>query len=190
MLQKTYLTKLKKEMLGYAEKRRAIIKTSDDGLYLSKRSIFAMHRGNMKEAKQKIDEAEKKLKAVALKYKKGSGAKKEGSYKAALEEYVEAKLLYQFISKGKIGQIKEINVPTSIYIAGLCDVPGELYRYAIKAATNNDIKTVHACSEMAQEIIGELIEFNLTSYLRNKFDQAKGAVRKIEHVVYEVSLRK
>ena len=43
---------------------------------------------------------------------------------------------------------------------------------------------------MAQEIIGELIEFNLTSYLRNKFDQAKGAVRKIEHVVYEVSLRK
>ena len=43
---------------------------------------------------------------------------------------------------------------------------------------------------MAQEIMGELIEFDLTSYLRTKFDQAKQAVRKLEEVVYEVSLRK
>ena len=31
---------------------------------------------------------------------------------------------------------------------------------------------------MAQEIIGELIEFNLTSYLRTKLDQAKQAIYK------------
>ncbi len=42
---------------------------------------------------------------------------------------------------------------------------------------------------MAQDITGELIEFNLTSYLRNKFDQAKSAVQKIEKVVYELSLK-
>jgi hypothetical protein len=34
-----------------------------------------------------------------------------------------------------------------------------------------------------------LIEFNLTKYLRNKFDQAKGAGRKIEEIVYEVGLK-
>jgi predicted translin family RNA/ssDNA-binding protein len=42
---------------------------------------------------------------------------------------------------------------------------------------------------LASDIIGELIEFNLTSYLRNKFDQAKSAAQKLEQVVYEVSLR-
>ena len=41
----------------------------------------------------------------------------------------------------------------------------------------------------AGDIIGELIEFNLTSYLRTKLDQAKQAVHKLEQVVYEVSIR-
>jgi len=68
-------------------------------------------------------------------------------------------------------------------------VPGELYRYAIKSATVRDLKMTKKCAEMAREIIGELIEFNLTSYLRTKFDQAKQAVQKLEQVVYEVSIR-
>jgi hypothetical protein len=42
---------------------------------------------------------------------------------------------------------------------------------------------------VAQEIIGELIEFNLTSYLRTKFDQAKGAVQKLEEINYQISLK-
>ena len=48
---------------------------------------------------------------------------------------------------------------------------------------------VKKCVEMGQEIIGELIEFNLTSYLRTKFDQAKRAAQKLEYVDYELSLR-
>ena len=45
------------------------------------------------------------------------------------------------------------------------------------------------CKDAASDIIGELIEFNLTSYLRNKFDQAKSAVHKLEFIEYEVRLR-
>ncbi len=57
------------------------------------------------------------------------------------------------------------------------------------SATNSDSKTVYACQSMANEIIGELIEFHLTSYLRTKFDQAKQSTQKLEIVVYEMSLR-
>ena len=98
-------------------------------------------------------------------------------------------MFYDFFTTGKIGEVKDIPIGFESYLAGLCDVPGELLRFAVKAATAKDIKTVKKCAEMAQEIIGELIEFNLTSYLRTKFDQAKQAVRKLEEVVYEVSLR-
>ena len=92
------------------------------------------------------------------------------------------------MTTGKIGKIADITIPERSYIGGLCDVPGELYRYAIKSATQKDMKKVKQCTNMAQEITGELIEFNLTSYLRNKFDQAKMAAQKIEKVVYELSL--
>lgn len=189
MLQKTYLKKVGKDLLAYSAKRRDVIKMTGDALHLSKRAIFAMHRDNMKEATQKIAEAEKIFKDLNKKYSKDSRIKEEGSYKAGIEEYVEAVLFHQFLSTGKIGEIKSLPITPNSYIAGLCDVPGELYRYAIKSATNRDLDMVKKCSEMAQEITGELIEFNLTSYLRNKFDQAKSAVQKIEKVVYELSLK-
>jgi len=188
-LDTTYLKKIGNDMLDYAAKRREIIKTSDDALHHAKRAIFAMHRDDMIEAKKKIAESEMLLKSIIKKYGRDDRAKQEGSYKAALEEYVEASLLYQFLTTSKIGKVSSIKMPEESYIAGLCDVPGELYRYAIKSATERNIDMVKKCAAMAGDITGELIEFNLTKYLRNKFDQAKSAVQKIEHVVYELSLR-
>ncbi|MFA6427390.1 MAG: hypothetical protein WCW16_03005 [Candidatus Magasanikbacteria bacterium] len=188
-LQKKYLSKLKTELVTYASKRREIIKLSDDALHHAKRAIFAMHRDDMKEAKLKLAESERLLKEVGKQFGKDKRAFDEGAYKAGLEEYVEATLLHQFLTTGVIAEIKNISIEAETYIGGLCDVPGELYRYAIKSATQRDIPMLKKCSVMAQEIIGELIEFNLTSYLRTKFDQAKSAVQKLEQVVYEVSLR-
>ena len=189
MLEKKYIAGLRKSMLGYSLKRRDVIKQSGDGLHHAKRAIFAMHRDNLKEAGQKLKEVEKIFKDLNKKYAKEKKLLSEGSYNAGLEEYVEASLFYQFLTTGKMGQIKGLEVPAHIYIAGLCDVPGELQRFAVKAATARDIATTKKCAEAAQQITGELIEFNLTSYLRTKFDQANGAVRRIDQVVYELSLR-
>ncbi|MBU2542607.1 hypothetical protein KJ785_03545 [Patescibacteria group bacterium] len=190
MLQKKYLGKIKKNLHSYHTKRGEVIGESNNALHHAKRAIFALHRDNVKEATEKIDLVEKILKSINTKYKSTPKIFNEGSYKAALEEYVEAKCFFDFLQTGKIGEIKTLPIAEEIYLAGLCDVPGELYRYAIKSATNKDIAMTKKCAEMAQEIIGELIEFNLTSYLRTKFDQAKGAVQRLEIVVYELSLRK
>lgn len=189
MLDSSHLKKLHKDFHDYAKVRRDVIKVSGDALHHAKRAIFAMHRGNMKEAKQKIAESEKLLKQLNKKHKNHAAMKVEGSYKAGVEEFVEASLFYQFLSKGKIGKVSAIPVNGEVYLAGLCDVPGELYRYAIRAASNKDVKTVEKCELAASEIIGELIEFDLTKYLRTKFDQAKNAHQKLEIVLYELSLR-
>jgi predicted translin family RNA/ssDNA-binding protein len=185
-----YLRKIKKELLNYAEKRREIINKSGDALHLAKRAIFALHRENLKEADQKLKDCEEIFKLLEKKYKNDNHFKEEGSYKAALEEYVEAKIFQQFLLNKKLTEIKEVFVPAEIYVAGLCDVPGELYRYAIKMATKKDLEKVEIAAKLANEISGELTEFNLTSYLRNKFDQAKTAVKKIEYIIYELSIRK
>jgi translin len=189
MLDKKNISKLRKDLLDYDLKRRDVINQSNNALHSAKRSIFAMHRDNIKEAEGKLKDCEKIFKALNTKYKSDPRIKNEGAYKAAVEEYVEATLFHQFLTTGKIGAIKTMDIQPAVFIAGLCDVPGELYRYAIKSATARDLKKVTECATMAQEIIGELIEFNLTSYLRTKFDQAKGAVNRLENVVYEVSLR-
>ncbi len=190
VLQKSYLTRIKKNLHSYHTKRGEVIGMSNNALHHAKRAIFALHRDNKKEAVEKIKMVEKILLGINKKYKSTPKILNEGSYKAALEEYVEAKCFFDFLETGKIGEIINLPIPEEVYLAGLCDVPGELYRYAIKSATDKDVETTKKCAEMAQEIIGELIEFNLTSYLRTKFDQAKGAVQKLQIIVYELSLRK
>ena len=189
MLNTKYLGRLRKNLHTYASKRVEVIGKSNEALHHAKRVIFALHRDNVVEAKEKLIHAESMLSDLRKTYQKDNKMMHEGAFLAALEEYVEAKLFFDFVTVGKIGEIKNLVVDGEVYLAGLCDVPGELYRFAIKAATNRDIKTVKKCADMAQEIIGELIEFNLTSYLRTKLDQAKQAVHKLEQVVYEVSLR-
>jgi translin len=190
MLKKPYLNKLKKTLHDHATKRREVINMAGDSLHLSKRAIFAMHRGNMSEAQEKLKEAGALLKSVAVKFKSTPGLLTEGSYMAGMEEYVEATLFLQFLQTGAVGdEINAFDIPRDVYLAGLCDVPGELYRYAIKSATEHDLETTKKCNTMAQEIIEALTEFEFTKYLRNKFDQAKQAAHKLEYVVYEVSLR-
>jgi len=189
MLDTTLLTTIKKDLLSYADKRQKIIADANEALFHAKRAIFSIHRDDLPESKKRIDISQKKLRMIHTAYGKDYRALQEGAYKAALEEYVEAVCLYQFLTNGRIGKITGVKVSSEAYIAGLADVPGELYRYAIKAATAGDDETVRACATVAGSIVEALIECNLTSYLRNKFDQAKSAVHKLEQVVYELSLR-
>jgi len=184
-----YLNQLKQNLHAYHEKRMEIIQVSNGALHHAKRVIFALHRDDFKEAEEKLALVEKTLNGLRKKFRSDLQAFDEGAFKAATEEYVEARLFYNFLKTCKIGKITQMEINGEIYLAGLCDVPGELYRYAIKCATNRDVKKATECHQMAQEILGALIEFNLTSYLRNKFDQAKQAIHKLEIVIYELSLR-
>ena len=45
-------------------------------------------------------------------------------------------------------------------------------------------------TKLINNIIGELVEFNMTGYLRTKYDQAKNSLRKIEQIAYEVKIWK
>lgn len=190
MIDTQYLRMIRGHLLDYADTRKAVISRSDEALHVSKRAIFALHRADTLLAKEKLVAAYAIFADIQKKYPKNFLVFQEGSYKAALEEFIEATLLFAFIEKKKLSRIAKLVVEDTVYIAGLCDVPGELYRYAVQAATNHDTKEVIRCAAVAQAIVAELIECNLTSYLRNKFDQAKRAVEKIEYLVYQQSLQK
>jgi predicted translin family RNA/ssDNA-binding protein len=189
MLNKPYFQKVREELLSYADKRRDVIKTAGDAQQHSKKAIFALQRDDKAEAKRHLDEAKAQLSILTKKYKSETGLFDEGSFKAALEEYGEA-YLFNLFHEGKIiDKVKDFNLDGDAFVGALCDVPGELYRYAIKSATEKKFDMVKKCYEAAEEIIGELVDMDLTGYNRNKFDQAKQALHKLEQVVYEVSLR-
>ncbi len=190
MIDKKLFTQLQKDYESYDIGRRIIIKHSNDILKYSKQAIFALHRDNLKDAKKKIDEAGKELEYLAEKIKNEEGLKYEGSYLAALEEFVEANLFYQFIKTGKVGEIKEFTIGTNSYLGGFCDLTGEIVRRAVYLATKRKYKEVAKCQKAIEEILAQLIQMNLAGYLRTKFDQAKNSLRKIEDIMYDLELKR
>lgn len=189
MLNKKYFQTIRQDLLSYAEKRREVIKSAGDAQHAAKRAIFALQRDNTADAAQSLKTAEARLKSLYNKFKKEPALFDEGSYRAALEEFVEAALLKQIIAGKEISEIKGLPIDSDLYISGLADVPGELVRYATKSATERKFDVVKHCYAVAEAIIGEMVDMDLTGYNRQKFDQAKQALSKLQQIVYEVSMR-
>lgn len=189
MLDKKYTQSVRSDLLSYAQKRREVIKMSGDAQQHAKKAIFALQRDDKEGGSERLKLAEGLLLELYKKFKNDKRLFNEGSYRAALEEYVEAVLFNSYVLNKPVGKIKGVVVDPDTFISGLCDVPGELCRYAIRAATARNFELTKKCYEYAEEIIGELMDMDLTGYHRNKFDQAKQALHKLEQVVYEVSIR-
>lgn len=189
MINKTFISSLKKDYSESNSVRRQVISLANIVLHDSKRVIFSLHRGDIKKAEESFLEIEKILSKLDKKF----GNKRvyeEGSYKAGVEEYVEAKMFYNILVGKKIDKIKGVKFTYETYLGGICDTTGELVRRAVNEAAKGNTEEVEKIMNIISDIMAELVEFDMTGYLRTKYDQARGNLRKIEQVNYEVKTRR
>ncbi len=188
-IDKKFFSDLKKRYLLKNTVRRELIGLSSEAQHLAKQAIFALQQNKTKEALVLIKESTKKLKQGEVIGNKVDEIETRGSFRQAQEEWVEAQLFYKLMTGSKIGDVSDFKVPLEVYLGGLTDTIGEAARYAVTAATQNNIKLVHQLDATVKELMGELVTMNLTGYLRNKFDQSKNALRKLEGILYDLSLK-
>src|SRR3990167_2473138 len=141
MINKKFIQQLKKEFDDHAGECRQIISLANAVLHDAKKVIFALHRDDLKGAGKTLEDVEAILKNLENKFS-FFRLMEEGSYRVAIEEYVEAKLFYLVLTGGKIDKIKEVKLDYGSYLGGLSDLLGELVRLAIKMATSGDFKEV------------------------------------------------
>lgn len=180
-------SKLQKEFQAYDEEREHLIKKSRDVLKLSKQIIYAVHRDEMKNAEVLVKEIEKERKELERIATHNAKMAYEGSYKIAIQEYVEAILYYDFVRKGIISEIK---VLAEHYILGLCDLPGELNRRAVFAAGKGRVDEVAKIRDTVDSIYGEMLKFDFRdNEIRRKVDAVKYELRKLEDLMLDLKLR-
>jgi len=189
MLNQKLFDQLKKDYDFYDQERRKLIGLSNDALMKAKQAIFAFHRDDMNGGNTLLADVEAIFSELEKKFKKEEELRYEGSYRAALEEYVEAKFFGGFLEGKRIDFIKGVQIDADSYLAGLSDFTGELLRKAVLSATDKKFKKVEELASGIREVIGELLKFNLTSYLRTKYDQAKHNLRRVEEILYDVKMR-
>lgn len=189
MLDKKFWQQINNNQAEYDKSRRIIISQANIALHKSKQAIFAVHRENLKDAGEKIQEAKKILQELEKKFVDNKKLRYEGAWCAAVEEFVEANLLYNYVGDKKVGKIQDLRIEATEYLGGFADYSGELVRKIILLASKRKFKQVEEIVEEIREIINILLEFNLTGVLRTKFDQAKKNLHKAEQVLYEINLK-
>jgi len=189
MLDREYLAAIKEQLRSYEAARREVIKFSGDAISAAKRAIFALHRDDAATADKLLAEAEDRIGAVDAAIKVQPDLAGEGSFRAALEEYVEARLYRQYLADGSIGRVAGEYIDDDIYLAGLTDLTGEMQRRQVRLATDGKLAEAKQIKESIEAIVAELLEMDLGGYLRTKFDQTKNNLRRAEDVLYELTLR-
>lgn len=180
--------RLQREFHDYDSDRESLIKKSRDILKLSKQIIYSVHRDEMVEAKKLVSEIKtekRKLDQIAQRRRK---LIYEGSYKVAIQEYVEAILYYHFV---KTGELIDIKVTPVYFVLGLADLSGELIRKAVFLAGKGKISKVEMIKDKVDFIYGELLKFDFRdNEMRRKMDAVKYDLRKLEDLVLDLKLNK
>lgn len=188
MVNDKFLQKLKQDYRDNESQRRQINSAANNILFEAKKTIFALQRDDFKAADAKLTGIEKSLKDLEKRF--GSERlRREGPYKAATEEYLEGKTFSAAIKGKKIDAVVGVALDYEAYLGGLCDLIGELVRYATNRAAAGKFSEVTKIKKTADDIMAQLIDFDLTGYLRTKYDQARGHLRKLEQMAYDIKLR-
>jgi len=181
---------MQKELADYDKQRELLIKKSRDVLKLSKQIIYAVHRDNLKQAESQIKEIEKELSKLNQITKHSTFLLSEGSYKIAVQEYVEALLYFHVIKNKKMPTHTQLKVHTNYYLLGLCDLTGEIVRKAVYLAGKDQFAEVIKFKDLVDQIYGELLKFDFREpELRRKFDSIKYDLKKLEDLVLDLKLK-
>jgi predicted translin family RNA/ssDNA-binding protein len=185
-----YLKQLRRTYQATALARRKLVELSAQAQHLSKQAIFTAQRGELVEARQLLASAVSLLKQGQALCRKVGELEYLGSYRASLEEFVEAELFTSYLATGKLVRVTQFTVAPEVYLGGLSDMLGELVRYAVKLATVGKRAEVDRLAELVTQVVGELAAMNMTGSLRSKFDQAKQHLRRLEDIRYDLSVRR
>lgn len=191
MLDQKEFKRIKEDMDKFEKQRENIIFLSRIILKSSKSSIYSTHRGEFSKAKAYIEEAELNISKIVKFIEKDNNLETIGAYSSALEEYAEAKLLYGFVKEKKLPRLSDLKVSADEYLLGMCDFTGELARLAVRLATERKFKEVKEITSLIDEIFGFFSSLDLrNSELRKKSDSIKWNLKKVEEILYDISMKK
>ena len=188
------LALIKKTLEADDENREKIIKISRNIVRPSKHAIHALHRGENEKAKELLDTASQSIEE-AYKLIDESQFNTVGAFGAGIEEYVEAKSYYLFLTEKRLPARNDLglsfDIPQNKYLLGLCDLPGELARKAVLYAIEDNKEGVAEIHAVIEQMVEALLQFDFrTGEYRKKIESVKYQLTKVQDILYDLHIKK
>ena len=162
--------------------REEIIKLSRKVVRNAGQSIENLHNKNFEQSKEKLLIAKDSLSEVNNYLKKEATFQQIGIIGVAMQEYAEAKLLYELIMNNKLLSFEEIGINEQSYILGIADLIGELRRFILEKLVEGQTDEAKKFYEIMKKLYGTFLQIdygkNLISEFRRKKDTARVLVER------------
>jgi len=154
---KPSLNKITKLLGGIQDSREFLLKNTREIIILCSRSIIAVHKGDLKEGKKNLKQAETLLK----KYKKKATGQLRRYLITPEQEFVEAACLIAIVEKKEIPSDKKLDVMPESYVLGLLDCVGELKRRVFDEIRIGQIDEATEIFEIMEDLYLQLYTFSM-----------------------------
>lgn len=185
-----------RELGAYERRRERVIKESRIILREAKSIIFLCHEGKQKEAVERLRKLSKLVRTAEAELQKPLLPRQsvfplymEGSWSAGVEEYLEAYFFTTFLKTKKIGVVTGLHPKAEVLLGALSDFTGEVLRAAVLSGADKDVQTIQRYRSIIADVVAFMLPLYLTGQPRQKFDQAKKNLKRIEEILYEVKIR-
>jgi translin len=186
LIDKADFNKIQKEMEFFEKRREEVIKKSREIIKLSKQIIYGIHRDD-----KNIPRLITEIKGLVSKLRTRGELQYSSFYKTAMQEYVEAVAMYEVLKNHKLPSQHFLFVSAPDYLAGLCDLTGELMRKANNFVIKRQPEEAIMLKEVVDLIYGEFLALDIRDNdLRKKADQIKYNLRKLEDIAYHLARRR
>jgi len=116
-----------------------------------------------------------------------------GSVVSVMEKFAALGILFEFFESGNFmfpNAFRErYSFTDEEYVRGLISAARCLPRYAVGRATEGDERSIILCRDAVRDLLTELLEFDFRNGpLRRAYDGVKYTFRKLEDMLYEISL--
>ncbi|MFH1510326.1 MAG: hypothetical protein ABIF10_01440 [Candidatus Woesearchaeota archaeon] len=182
MIDKKEFERIKKDLAGFEKKREEVITTSRKIISASKTAIYAVQRDDLKEAEKSLKQMKTLIRSLPRE------AYDANIQKVAKQEYVEAACFFSLAKSGKIPTAKELHVDDEDFLAGLCDLTGEVVRKSVLDSIKQKYETVRRMHSFVDELYGLIMQLDLRNgELRKKSDSIKWNLKKLDELMYDIS---
>jgi translin len=179
LIPKTELARIQHQLTDHDTRREKLLELTRKTTRLASWMIIQTHRRQIGKAKATLREAEENIAQIRNLLRESSDFNQAGYVIVAFQEFAEAKILYDFVTRQKLLSQREVGVDWMPYVLGLLDFLGELRRMTMDQLKDGKLKEAQRTFESMESIFEDLLSLDRASIIptfRRKMDVAKKLV--------------
>jgi len=173
---------LRQDLEAKNRAREEALRMCREVIQFASRSIRALHRGELDQARALADESKQRVEQVKIILNEQASLFHAGYVHDSQKEYVEAESMLAIVQETPIPSPSDLGVEIAAYLNGIAEAASESRRYVLDRLRSGDIGRAESVLKVMDDIYFELVTFDfpdaITGGLRRTTDSLRAVLER------------